>query len=522
MLVNPTCDTRLHKTAWMLVGALLLARLLPSAVQPGMFFDGVTYATIARNMAVGNGDFWHPAIFGPGCDYHEAPTLAFWLESLMFRALGDHFWVEKLYSALMGLGTAALIVATWRLLFRDRPALRDCSWMPVALWLCLPAWAWMYDSNMLENTLGLFALASVYASLRAAYSPRRWIGWIALAAVCLVGAVLSKGPVGLFPLVTPLVIGVTLCRDRFRHMIVLQEGLLLLFLLLFGLLLVQHGAHEFLTTYFYQQVVASVAGHREIVHSRMGRLDILFQMFGQLLFPAAAGSIVIAIAERRRKRSADEQATIAAIAEKRAVRPQLMFCLLTALSASLPIMISPKQSGHYAFPSYAFFAMAMAIQCGPCLLELLASRTMGIATLHGKTHRILRGLAIGAAACVLIATCFMAGRPHRDKDIYHDTLAVGRVVPRQAVIGETAELLADFPIRLYLARWENIEADRPVDNASEQSHGTAGPEFCITSLDAAPPAGYKPIDAGLVRYRLYERSKVASDRVGLGTSPSRQ
>ncbi len=502
-------DSRLHKTAWILVCTLLLARLLPSAAQPGMFFDGVTYATIARNMAVGNGDVWHPAIFGPGCDYHEAPTLAFWLESMLFRAFGDHFWVEKLYSALMGLGTAALVAATWRLLFRHRPALRDCSWLPVTIWLLVPAWGWMYDSNMLENTLGLFALASVYASLRAAYSSRRWLAWIAVAAVCLVGAVQSKGPVGLFPLVTPLVIGLTLRRDQLRHMIVVQEGLALLFLFFFALLLAQQGAHEFLTTYFHQQVVASLEGHRELVHSRLGRLMIVAQMIGQLILPLAAAASVV-LWSRRTTVSAAAHAADDDSNGGQSPNAAFWFCLLTALSASLPIAISPKQSGHYAFPSYALYALAIAIWCAPAVLELFGSTVAGAANV--RAHRLLRGLAITGTGCVLIATCFMAGRPHRDKDVYHDTLAVGRVVPPQAVIGETADLNEDFPIRLYLARWDNIEADRTVGGgpANLLKAGSAAPQFCITSLEAPPPTGYKQVAAGLVRYRLYERSKSSS------------
>ena len=216
--INRPQRSPLHTTAWMLTATLMLARLLPAALQPGMFFDGVTHATIARNMAAGEGDFWHPVLFGPSCDYHEQPPLAFWMESRLFSLLGDHFWVEKLYSALLAIGTA-ILAATWRLLLRDRPELRDCSWLPVSLWVCLPSWGWMYDSNMLENTLGLFAIASVYASLRAANSPRAWLGWTAAAqAAGLTGhAVLSKGPVGMFPLVTPLVIAVTLRRGQMQR-----------------------------------------------------------------------------------------------------------------------------------------------------------------------------------------------------------------------------------------------------------------------------------------------------------------
>ena len=55
----------------------------------------------------------------------------------------------------------------------------------------------------------------------------------------------------------------TLRRGQMRQNAGRAEGLLLLFLLLFGLLLVQHGAHEYLTTYFHDQVVSSLPGNAE-------------------------------------------------------------------------------------------------------------------------------------------------------------------------------------------------------------------------------------------------------------------
>src|SRR5438445_8751477 len=101
--LGPSNRSPLHVTGWLIVAALIAFRLLPGLVRPGMFFDGVTHAAIARNMAAGTGDFWHP-VFSPndGTGYHEQPTLGFWLESLLFRALVAHFWVERLYSAIHG------------------------------------------------------------------------------------------------------------------------------------------------------------------------------------------------------------------------------------------------------------------------------------------------------------------------------------------------------------------------------------------------------------------------------------
>jgi 4-amino-4-deoxy-L-arabinose transferase-like glycosyltransferase len=208
-------------TGWLLTAAIIAFRLLPGLARPGMFFDGVTHAAIARNMAAGTGDFWHP-VFSPadGAGYHEQPPLGFWLESLFFRALGDHFWVEKLFSAVIALATAAAIAAIWRRLAGERAELRNLDWLPVALWAAMPGWGWMFGNNMLENTLGLFTTLAVYAILRASdtrgstsHVARRSL-CLALGAACIVAGVLSKGPVGLFPLATPLAMCIAFPNGR--------------------------------------------------------------------------------------------------------------------------------------------------------------------------------------------------------------------------------------------------------------------------------------------------------------------
>src|SRR4051794_34566584 len=103
-----------------------------------MFFDGVTYATLSRNLAVGRGRFWEPfytATLLP--KYHDNPPLAIGLQSLWFRVLGDHLYVERLYDATCTALVVALIVAVWR---RLRPASEasGTAWLPVLLWLSPP------------------------------------------------------------------------------------------------------------------------------------------------------------------------------------------------------------------------------------------------------------------------------------------------------------------------------------------------------------------------------------------------
>ena len=66
----------------------------PSLFSDGMFADGVDNATIARNMANGLGDFWQPHhtnVIAP--EFYEHPPLAFGLQSIWFRLLGDSIYL---------------------------------------------------------------------------------------------------------------------------------------------------------------------------------------------------------------------------------------------------------------------------------------------------------------------------------------------------------------------------------------------------------------------------------------------
>ena len=92
-------------------------------------------------------------------------------------------------------------------------------------------------------------------------------------------------------------------------------------------------------------------------------------------------------------------------------------CLLIGVSTSLPLVLSPKQSGHYAFPSYAFYAIAIALWCGPAVAGLLT------ATGHDSVIRDQRLIRYSSAAiCVILAilTLLTAGRPAKDADVYRD------------------------------------------------------------------------------------------------------
>jgi hypothetical protein len=507
-------------TGWLLVAAVIAFRLLPGLVRPGMFFDGVTHAAIARNMAAGVGDFWHP-VFSPadGAGYHEQPPLGFSLESLFFRTFGDHFWVEKLYSAVIAIATAAAIAAIWRQLAEERTELQSLDWLPVALWAAIPGWGWMYGNNMLENTLGLFTTLAVYAILRAATSRTApSVAWLAAGGACVVAAVLSKGPVGLFPLATPLTIHLTLRRQPLPRSVCETTTLAAIVAAIFGLVLLNLAASNYLDKYLHEQLFASLAGRREVVDSALGRFDIIVKLLREAVVLAAiAGLIIIAALLGGYRRSPF----------KTTDRRIFAFCLLTAASASLPIIASPKQSGHYAFPSYSFYAMAFAIWCAPVVVYLFGDETEtddvgerrgatgqrsaaqrsrpaigpGGRPARGKcrpnrTRKAIRWSSILCISGLIAVSISLAGRPLRDADVYRDTQTLGRLLPRASIVGLSNQLTEDYPLLTNLARWNFIGAERTI----------AGHEFIVAPANGAIPAGFSEIPARLSRYRLLERT----------------
>jgi 4-amino-4-deoxy-L-arabinose transferase-like glycosyltransferase len=532
-------------TGWLLTAALIAFRILPGLAQPGMFFDGVTYATISRNLAIGVGDLAHPCLVPGDAGFYDSPPLGFLLESGFFRALGDHYWVEKLYSALTGLTTAALIVAIWRRLVGNRDELRRLSWLPVALWVAVPGWGWMYSNNMLENTLGLFAVLAVYAILRAtamsdgnestlarsASEGERPVtripslarrasvfAWLFVGAAAIAAAVLSKGPVGLYPLATPLVAYVTLRRQTLVRAVAENVALVALFFGIIWLVYLLPGAGAYYDKYLHGQVLAAMQGRREVVNSILGRFDILWKVAQQVILPLAIAVGLIWTARRRvgeagaggesagspPRRSVPDIETqpirsgteAVPYSGTRALWPVTAFCLLSGLSASVPIVASLKQSGHYAFPSYAFYALGFALWCAPAVIHLMTSAAPEEVT---RWHRIFRCASVATLLLLAVASGLLAGRPRRDGDAYRDALALGRVLPKSSIVGISAELATDFPLLTNLARWDFIGGD-----PAAQSH-----RFFLAASSITAPVGYVEVPTAMSRYRLFERAAVA-------------
>ena len=345
-------NTRSNNTPfWLLLIGLFLILVSKSLLTEGMFFDGVTYASISRNMAEGQGTFWNPhytQTLYP--EFRQHPPLALGLEALAFMAFGDHLWVEKAYSILVFLLSGLMIALIWR---RTTNNIR-WAWLPLLFWLSMPLVTWCATNNMLENTMSVFVLLSVYLMI-VGYQRNHKI-WLILSALALLLAFLSKGFTGLFPLVFPILY----CAfDQKRKWIQgpIDSLILLVSLAVFAgvMFLVCPGSFTYLKENVRLQVIGGGL-HEATVSSR---LYIVLSLLQQLIIPCII-TIILVICKVKDK-------TNRKVFEFPPDKAWFYIFLVLGLLGVLPIMVSVKQRDFYMLAALPFFALA----CGHITLSMV-------------------------------------------------------------------------------------------------------------------------------------------------------
>ena len=473
---------RHHVVGWLLVTALVAISVVPMITRRGIFLDGMVYATISRNLAVGIGDPLHPVYTGTINHFREHPPLAFWLESLAFRLCGDHWCVEKIYSLTVSLLTAGMICVLWRRLTRADRRISAYAWLPVIFWVLLPCWQWTAVNNLLENTLSIFATAAVYCMLRAVESDRRWLAWTAAAALNVLLAFLTKGVVGFFPLVAPLAVGLAF-GARARNVVWIQALLLGFVAVGLGAILLNPDARDYFFAYFEHQVVASLAGQRETHPSIIGRAHILWEVIFTLSFDSA---FVIAVRYWARRQAG-------AIQRQVSFKQGAWLMLMLGLAASCPVAISPKQTNFYITPSYPFYVLALALGCVESLIALRGAQSPGVIA------RLDRW--VGYASILLIPGAIVfawptIGAPRRDWQALEIVDKIATVAPDGTTIDVPEDVARQWALLGYLYR------DHYITLAPQNAHR----EFRLQRKDASlPPADYHELDIDLPGYRLLRR-----------------
>ena len=271
------------------------------------------------------------------------------------------------------------------------------------LFVIVPMTSWAFSNNMLENTMTLFIVISVYCCIVSLKNPTIFSSLLygILSGVSIFLAVLVKGPIALFPLVVPFV-SLSSEHQKLPKTVVTASVLVTTLALAFGLMFsLSTASAHFFKRYWSQQVLASVMGERETSASRFNVLKVVSR---ENLVPLLAAGLLTAAMYRLRK------TTISSIHYR-----LCLYYLGIALAGSLPILISVKQKRWYAFPSLPFYALAIAVVFNDAALAL--ERFLG------ENKKMCKYITVFSSTilCVAVFLMFLEKNAiRRDKDFHRD------------------------------------------------------------------------------------------------------
>ncbi len=474
---------RKHLPFWLATISLFAALILPTLLKDGMFMDGLFYSVLSRNLAEGRGTFWNPHLTETLYNtFHEHPPLVFGIQSLFFRIFGDHLLVERFYSLLTAIITGCFITLIWKEIFKQKTELASLSWLPFLFWIIIPLTHWSYRNNMLENTMGVFTIVAVFVFIKGLSSNRKIFLHLTLAGFLILLGFLCKGFVALFPLAVVALYWLIFKNTSFSKMTVYSLMLCFVVLLLLSLILLDAEAHQSLLKYLDGQVVRSLKGERGLVGERYHIIQTLFTE----LLPVMILTTIMLIPAKLRK------INMSGIG----IHKKWMLLLFgIGVSASFPIMISAKQLGFYAVPSFPYFAIGFAIIAAPDLNELLQR-----ANPENKWFRMCMWASSILLIFVIAFSMLQVGKIGRDHDKLRDIYTIGRILPRDSIISICPSMRGDWSLHGYFARYFNISLDH-----TEKEY-----KYYLTdkSCDGSLSEEYSKIELPTNIYNLYRIKEI--------------
>lgn len=447
---TPALPRQILAAFWILLAASTCLLVLARLVTWSFFFDGNIYASTARNMAEGLGSAWSlnfsRTLFPI---FAEHPPLMMWLEAVGFVIFGDTIAVEKGFSLLTFLAAGFILFKIWmRLNGNDAEMQRGA---PFALLMTLIAGRinWAFGNGMLENllivltSLAVFFVVTAYDERRRASLSSRAV-LMGAAGLAIALAVLTKGPVGLFPLAAPGLYWLSLKRPSFRaaawDSLILLAVVALFYIILWSF----EASRESLQRYLNAQLLPSLAGERGFGGGGWTAVRTLIRVNA---YPLIAAAVIIVIAGRRQTTSVHSS-----LGMRRKRRAAYLFLL--GCSASLPLLVSPRVASFYFNPSLAYFAAALSIFCVPLIYE-------GLSKCGPRLQRCLYLGSVGLLAISLATVGWSFGRLGKDWQIIEAAEAISSVVCTDRgscpeMISACGSALEDWALYAYMQRYYKI------------------------------------------------------------------
>lgn len=465
---------------WFLTAAVLIALILPTLVQDGMFMDGLLYSCVAKNLADGHGSFWFPHFSKTYLSFFDQqPPLGFFIQSLFFKVFGSSIYVERGYDFLMAISTASLIAVLWRMVFKNEHKLKQSGWLPVFFWITIPVCFWAYSNGVMENTMSIFDLLAVIFIVR--FFETRSLLFIILSGVFIFFASLIKGIQGMFPLVSIFAGWIAYRNFSFTKMVLYSLLLFSVPLVIYSLVLQNDSAYNSLSTYLYNRVLNSIQNVVDVDD----RFYLIYRL-GMELIPMTAIAIIIILIKGRRKK---EESPI------KLFKGHMLFFLLIGIAGSFPLIITLEQRGFYLVNSFPYFAIAAASIAVPYLSPVIEK-----INLSSPSFRVFRILSVLLLAGAIAFSALQVGKTSRDKDAIHDVHLIGSVVPHGEIAGTDYLLFSQWSFQEYLIRHYYICLDSKISNTNDYvilESGTVVPDSIHI----------EKVNIPTIRYHLYKTKK---------------
>ncbi len=442
----------------------------------GMFLDGLYYSNISHYITAGKCSFWHLKNFNDMSDFYSHPPLALQTQSWFLDIFGDNVYCDKIYSVLTYIITGIIIFLIWKKLTGEAKS----AWMPLLFWSTIPLVQWGATNNLLENTMTIFIVSSIYFCMN---EKKPYIFSI-LAGAMIYLAFMVKGPTALFPLAFPVI------QYFFQKEKPLWKYLLKSFLMaatsvaiFSAMLLISEDSRHFFKMYYNIQIQGSF----DNVETVSSRFYIIWNWFCNMIFGIAI--IAISFIIKHKSQTFKKLASLKTIlkndeTDNKNAKNSLMF-LLAGLCGVIPIMISMKQREFYTLPAMPFFAISMAL-----IFKSIFKDSKKLAIKYA-----LSTITIVAAIALNI---FYFGKISREKETLRDIRIMRTVIPNNGIVLIPYSLVSEYSLQNYISRLADItlttndEAYKYLIMPKEEQYD-----------EQRWQSKYKPSDLKTEKYNLY-------------------
>lgn len=462
---------------------LYLILLIYPLTQRGMFLDGVVYAAVAKNLALGLGSVWHPFYSDTQfTEFYEHPVLAMYLQSFLFKIFGKGFLVERIYCLLAAVGQICLVSFLWSKSTQEKK--HAISYLLLCLfWIITPLNTSTFKNNMLEMTATFFSTLAVCFLILNSQKTIKKIMTLAASGLCIFLGVLANGPTSIFVFSVPL-IQTIIFKNQTYFKALRQTFILISFTLVSALLVFKiFPATQYnLNQYFHHQFMASITGNKGTLYTGLSHLyvfDLLFKAYWPIVL---LSFILIALCH--------QSDGIKPILRKCINNKNAQFYFLIAMCASLPVGISPRQSFHYITQSSPFFLLASMFFLSPISKTFIKKLTVS----HKHHLKIFTtSLCIFLFSFIFVGINF--GNYNKHEAMIKDIDTLTQYFPPHTIFDVTAPIYNTWDFSAYLSRQGISSASQSRDH-----------NYLITLKNDAKPKYYKPVAIKLVKYNLWQKN----------------